>query len=817
MFLRRQRSKPFLFCNALIRPGPLFVLCLGAAVGASGAEAVKVLPPQITVHCLRDDGEIAFVLRWDYHFAYSSKEVSGFRIYRRVGEGDYSPVAEVSKSGGEANARVSQESVDRYRYDYTDDSVQPGKTYAYKVAAFDTAGEEAFNEVHIRSDPNADAVAGPENVLVVINSSCRESVDIGEYYRRQRGIPGKNLVRLPYEGNREILPMRLFETKIKVPIRDYLASEDIKEKILFIVVTYGLPYKIYSSGGKGADSVDATLVDLFDEYRGDPNLEVGPAGGRYRNPYFAAGSHFSRANGNRGYLVTRLDGPLAKPDDSHYNRETAHPDDPCQYLKNMVDKAIWAEENRQRLAGKGYFDRLFEAPWASTLGQGDFFINGAYDCCVALGFESVLDTTPRVFGSAPADSGGKDPLFCDDALWYAGWYSHFYKDAFGWAKGAVGFHIESWTAQSLRAEARYRGQSGWLWVPGMIRAGVTATMGPVDEPGLGGVPRIDWFFRYFFHGFCFAEAAYMASYSTGGDVVMIGDPLYNPFRANRLERTPPTITITSPKEGETVRGTKVLVEGTVDDSGITMLENFRPVRKGRFRYTEAIGTSEAGRARLPVIVGATDASGNTATASVTVDWVNVPPRLEAIPPLETEEGKTLAFTIRAADPDGDRLSYYFAVGSARPLGVSLNVRTGQFRWTPDFDQAGSYKLTFRVTDGRASDVGDAAITVRQAGSHPPKFLSPPENVEGTVGKMVHLELKAEDLDGDTLTFSAGTPLPDGARLVQSPPNRAVFLWEPEAGQVGSHKIVFTVSDGKGGRDTAALVVEIAPTAPPQNP
>ncbi|NQT82560.1 Ig-like domain-containing protein [bacterium] len=83
--------------------------------------------------------------------------------------------------------------------------------------------------------------------------------------------------------------------------------------------------------------------------------------------------------------------------------------------------------------------------------------------------------------------------------------------------------------------------------------------------------------------------------------------------------------------------------------------------------------------------------------------------------------------------------------------------------------------------------------------------------------MVYLELKAEDPDGDILTFSVAASLPQGAKIVQSPPSLAVLLWEPAPHQVGSHKIVFTVSDGKGGRDTLPLEVEVAPAVTPQAP
>jgi hypothetical protein len=51
-------------------------------------------------------------------------------------------------------------------------------------------------------------------------------------------------------------------------------------------------------------------------------------------------------------------------------------------------------------------------------------------------------------------------------------------------------------------------------------------------------------------------------------------------------------------------------------------------------------------------------------------------------------------------------------------------------------------------------------------------------------------------------------------LIALPPNHAVFLWQLTPDQIGSHKIVFTVSDGKGGQDTATVEVEIASDSPP---
>jgi uncharacterized protein (TIGR03790 family) len=808
--------------NKAILRFPLIGVCLCCAAFSENGKSsgsgipVTILPPKLYAHCRMDGSQMAFVLRWEYDFFGPSAEVSGFRIYRRIEGADYTLHASIPRNGEGENTTTYQEMPSRCVYSYTDKEVQSGVEYSYKVVAFDSAGNEGFNEVHLQTDAEAEAIAGPRNVLIVVNRLSPESVGIGDYYRRRRNIPPENLLSLSYRGDSEIVGQKTFEEQIREPLRAHLASNGLKKKILYIVMTYGLPYKVYVRGGKAADSVDGYLTDPFDEWKNDPNLEMDPNNARYRNPYYLAGSHFSRANGNKGYLVTRLDGPLAQPGDPHYNKDTIHGDDPLQYLKNTVDYALWAEQNAASLSGKGYFDRRYREPWKLAAGRGDLYVNGAYDCCRSLGFPAVLDTNPQLFGSKPTKSGGSDPLLCDNALWYAGWYSHFYQDVFAWQKGAVGFHIESWTARYLRSESKSGGRSDWLWVPGMIRAGITATMGPVHEPGLGGVPQIDWFFRYFLQGYSFAEAAYMANYSAAGQMVMIGDPLYRPFPSRSPDRTPPAITITSPTSGQTVRGTEVFVEGMLNDPAISMLDDARPVKDQRFSYLWSIGTFEKNEADLAIVVRATDTSGNRTSKAVTVHWVNGPPDLEPIEPMTVREGDTLSFKVAATDPDGDDLSYSFTVVGRPQRGTSLDRKTGEFKWRPDFDQAGKYEFVFRATDGFASDKKQVTITVQQAGSHPPKFLIGSRKLTAKVGGAAYLELKAEDLDEDALTFSSVSPLPQGASIAQSPPKYASFFWKPAPDQVGLHKITFKVSDGKGGEDTVSVEIEVVPAGAEEN-
>ena len=65
----------------------------------------------------------------------------------------------------------------------------------------------------------------------------------------------------------------------------------------------------------------------------------------------------------------------------------------------------------------------------------------------------------------------------------------------------------------------------------MIVKGAAATLGPVREPYLQAFPPPDDFFRVFLSGkVTLVECYYLTSPFTSWRMMLIGDPLYNPFR-----------------------------------------------------------------------------------------------------------------------------------------------------------------------------------------------------------------------------------------------------------------------------------------------
>ena len=114
------------------------------------------------------------------------------------------------------------------------------------------------------------------------------------------------------------------------------------------------------------------------------------------------------------------------------------------------------------------------------------------------------------------------------AALYCGWYSHRkYVDAFTWVKGAVGYHIASSEAVSLH------NPRATFWVKSMIERGVIASLGPVSEPYLYAFPLPSQFFPLLMSGdYTLAEVFAMTNPFLSWRMILIGDPLYNPFKVN---------------------------------------------------------------------------------------------------------------------------------------------------------------------------------------------------------------------------------------------------------------------------------------------
>jgi uncharacterized protein (TIGR03790 family) len=195
----------------------------------------------------------------------------------------------------------------------------------------------------------------------------------------------------------------------------------------------------------------------------------------------------------------------------------------------LVDTALAVE--KQGLQGKVYLDArgMEYSPQHDRYGSGTY---GEYDQSLRdlaerlqrhTQLSVVLDNRPELFAVNA----------CPEAALYCGWYSlGAYIDSFKWVPGAVGYHLASMEAETLTTPGNRR------WCPAMLERGVGATLGPVYEPFLLAFPLPDDFFSLLLTGrYTLVETYFRTNPYNSWNMTLVGDPLYNPFKA-RPQLTP---------------------------------------------------------------------------------------------------------------------------------------------------------------------------------------------------------------------------------------------------------------------------------------
>ena len=194
---------------------------------------------------------------------------------------------------------------------------------------------------------------------------------------------------------------------------------------------------------------------------------------------------------------------------------------------------------------------------------------------------------------------------------------------------------------------------------------------------------------------------------------------------------------------------------------------------GTYRVTFTVSDRYGGTAEEPVVI--------------TVGETNRAPVLASIGSQRVAEGERLRLVLSATDADGDELTYAMEDG---PAGATLSNRT--FSWTPTYEQEGTYRVTFTVSDGRGgTDREPVVITVGETNRAP--VLASIGSQEVAEGERLRLVLSATDADGDELTYSAS------GRPAGSSFSGQTFTWTPTYAQAGTYRVTFTVSDGMGVR------------------
>jgi uncharacterized protein (TIGR03790 family) len=385
----------------------------------------------------------------------------------------------------------------------------------------------------------------PEHVLIIANRAVPESMELARYYMKSRQIPLQNLVQVQ-TSKEEHISREVFEREIAAPVRDFVTRTDPAGKRLgCILLMYGIPLRIEApmpsaeeaarrlelnkrligvqEKSKELDKTDPQTTKRLKEEQADLEkqimqvnmstqgasvdselalvMEIKPRlEGWLPNRYFFGFRGKDIENMPKKVLaVSRLDGPSKA------------------VVQRIIDNSIQAE--REGLVGKAYFD----ARWPDKSDKEP----SAYQQ-----YDRAIHNTARIVEKSkklPVVLDEREGLFqqgeAPNAALYCGWYSlGKYVDAFTWAKGAIGFHIASSECTTLKAE------NSTVWCKVMLEKGVAATIGPVAEPYLESFPQPEVFFGCLLDGHQLAECYAVSNPFWSWQQVLIGDPLYRPFK-----------------------------------------------------------------------------------------------------------------------------------------------------------------------------------------------------------------------------------------------------------------------------------------------
>lgn len=395
----------------------------------------------------------------------------------------------------------------------------------------------------------------PEEVAVVANRFVEGSADLARYYMEKRGIPKENLIRIR-TTDKEVCSRAMYEKEIAAPVREFLSKRGDGATIRALVAMRGVPLRVNppplskegqaqlkklkgerdglrdrlkkradpknveAAGLKGEVAALERRMKALDkkEYRAAVDSELAlvladdyPLDGWVLNPFFlGAGGQVGPVSKDEVLFVARLDGPTE------------------QIVKRIIDDSLATEA--EGLKGTAYFDARYKRPEKDPTSGSAFYDNSIHRAAARV---TAAQRLPVVVND---QSALFQPGEAPGAALYCGWYSlSRYVDAFGWQRGAVGYHIASGECGTLRAG------SSQAWCKRMLEEGVAATLGPVGEPYVQAFPPPEIFFTLLLDGsYTLVESYFLSLPFLSWQMVLVGDPLYQPFSkpGSRLLGTP---------------------------------------------------------------------------------------------------------------------------------------------------------------------------------------------------------------------------------------------------------------------------------------
>lgn len=193
------------------------------------------------------------------------------------------------------------------------------------------------------------------------------------------------------------------------------------------------------------------------------------------------------------------------------------------------------------------------------------------------------------------------------------------------------------------------------------------------------------------------------------------------------------------------------------------------------------------------------------TVTVNVKHVNRPPVMSDIAAKSGEEGQKFEMTVEVSDPDKEDAGKLTLTAQGLPQGAVFNAGAKTLTWTPTYEQAGEYNVTFKVTDPSGlGDTKSAAISIKNVNRKPAIGQIITQKIaENSNLAFVLTGTDPDKEDAGKLTFSADG-LPSGATFSAD----GKFNWTPTYDQAGDYNVNLHLKDPGGMEDTKTQSITV---------
>lgn len=360
----------------------------------------------------------------------------------------------------------------------------------------------------------APAPIPPDQVVIAYNEKVDGARELAEFYAVSRRIPPSNIVALA-TTEKATIDRKTYEQTIRNPLLKkfidagwWVMGKNAQgvfapreSTVRCLVLMKGLPLKIARQEIPAEEKENKHQFSANNEAAIDSELNLMGVsqyviGGPLPNPYFEKDYAFVTHPGAYQLLVGRIDAPT------------------FEHCQRMILDALDAEKTG--LWGRTYVDF---SKMGDNYALGDKWMKGIAEASIKAGMPTIVDQTKDTFVT-------NYPM--TDAAIYFGWYTQhrngpFLNPEMKFKPGAIAVHLHSYSAAQLLNPAQN-------WSAGLIDRGAAATLGNTTEPYLQISHNFEIFFDRLLKGYSLIEAGSMSMNAISWQNIIIGDPLYRPFK-----------------------------------------------------------------------------------------------------------------------------------------------------------------------------------------------------------------------------------------------------------------------------------------------